>query len=84
MTRALAREVGESNVTVNTIAPGFTLTDAALTHGDEVAEVRIRGRAIQRAELPDDIVGTLIYLASADSDFVTGQLVAVNGGYVLS
>jgi 3-oxoacyl-[acyl-carrier protein] reductase len=84
MTRALAREVGESNVTVNTIAPGFTLTDAALTHGDEVAEVRIRGRAIQRAELPDDLVGTLVYLASSDSDFVTGQLIAVNGGYVLS
>jgi NAD(P)-dependent dehydrogenase (short-subunit alcohol dehydrogenase family) len=84
MTRALAREVGDANVTVNTIAPGFTLTEGALVHGDEVAEVRIRGRAIQRAELPEDITGTVLYLASADSDFVTGQLIAVNGGYVLS
>jgi NAD(P)-dependent dehydrogenase (short-subunit alcohol dehydrogenase family) len=84
MTRSLAREVGDANVTVNTIAPGFTLTEGALVHGGGVAETRIRGRAIQRAEIPDDVTGTLLYLASADSDFVTGQLIAVNGGYVLS
>jgi len=84
MTRSLAREVGDANITVNTIAPGFTLTEGALVHGEEVAETRIRGRAIQRAELPEDLTGTLLYLASADSDFVTGQLIAVNGGYVLS
>lgn len=84
MTRSLAREVGDGNITVNTIAPGFTLTEGALVHGGEVAETRIRGRAIPRAELPEDLTGTLLYLASADSDFVTGQLIAVNGGYVLS
>lgn len=83
-TRALCREVGDDGICVNTLAPGFTVTDAAMADEDGVQEERIGGRAIKRAEYPEDLTGTLLYLASSDSDFVTGQLFAVNGGYVLN
>ena len=83
MTRSLARELGEANVTVNAIAPGFTETAAALEHGQEAAERSVRGRSLKRAQTPEDVAGTVAFLLSGDSDFVTGQLIVVNGGYVL-
>ena len=83
MTRSLARELGPDGICVNAVAPGFTITDAAMAHGQEANERNIRTRAIQRAQSPEDLTGTLVYLASAASDFVTGQLVTVNGGSVL-
>jgi NAD(P)-dependent dehydrogenase (short-subunit alcohol dehydrogenase family) len=83
MTRSLARELGEANVTVNAIAPGFTETAAALEHGQEAAERSVRGRALKRPQAPEDVAGTVAFLLSGDSDFVTGQLIVVNGGYVL-
>jgi NAD(P)-dependent dehydrogenase (short-subunit alcohol dehydrogenase family) len=82
MTRSLARELGSANVTVNAIAPGFTETAAALEHGSEAATRSVRGRAIQRAQRPEDLAGTVVFLMSADSDFMTGQLLTVNGGYI--
>jgi NAD(P)-dependent dehydrogenase (short-subunit alcohol dehydrogenase family) len=82
-TRAMARELGADNIRVNAIAPGFTVTDAAMEHGHDAAERRVQARALQRAERPEDLAGTVVYLASGLSDFVTGQLIAVNGGYVL-
>jgi NAD(P)-dependent dehydrogenase (short-subunit alcohol dehydrogenase family) len=84
MTRSLAREVGHLGITVNTVAPGFTLTDAALRNGAEVAAARISGRAIPRAEMPDDVIGAVVFMASPDAAFVTGQLLAVNGGYTMT
>ena len=83
MTRSLARELGIDGIRVNTLAPGFTKTDAALAQEAGVAALRVQGRALQRMEVPEDLTGTLVYLASADSDFVTGQFIAVNGGYTL-
>lgn len=82
MTRSLARELGSANVTVNAVAPGFTETAAALEHGSEAAARSIQGRAIQRAQRPEDLAGTVVFLMSADSDFMTGQLLTVNGGYI--
>lgn len=82
-TRSLAREVGAHGVTVNAIAPGFTETAAAMEHGTEASERNVRDRALKRRQVPEDLVGTVLYLASGDSDFMTGQLLAVNGGYVL-
>jgi 3-oxoacyl-[acyl-carrier protein] reductase len=82
LTRALARELGPDNICVNAVAPGFTLSEAGLAAGEEPARRSVAGRPLGRAEVPEDLVGTIVYLASAASDFVTGQLLAVNGGYV--
>jgi NAD(P)-dependent dehydrogenase (short-subunit alcohol dehydrogenase family) len=81
-TRALSRELGTHGVLVNAIAPGFTETEAALVHGEEAARRTVAMRAVPRAETPSDVAGTVLYLASSQSDFVTGQVIAVNGGYV--
>jgi 3-oxoacyl-[acyl-carrier protein] reductase len=83
MTRSLARELGPDGICVNAVAPGLTTTDAAMTHGQEAAERSIRTRAIPRAQTPDDITGTVVFLASEASAFMTGQLLVVNGGSVL-
>jgi 3-oxoacyl-[acyl-carrier protein] reductase len=82
MTRSLARELGSASVCVNAIAPGFTPTPAALEHGQEAAERSVRGRAIQRPQTPEDLAGATVFLLSDDADFVTGQLLTVNGGYI--
>jgi len=83
MTRSLARELGPDGIRVNSIAPGLTTTDAAMIHGQEAAERSIRTRAIPRAETPEDITGAVVFLASAASEFITGQLLVINGGSVL-
>lgn len=83
MTRSLARELGQDGICVNAIAPGFTTTEAALAHGQEAAERSIRSRAIPRAQVPEDITGTVVFLSSAAADFITGQLIVVNGGSVM-
>jgi 3-oxoacyl-[acyl-carrier protein] reductase len=83
MTRALAQELGEYNICVNGIAPGSTLTEDP----DDKAAVKIRekaiaGRCIKRIEYSEDLVGAAIFLASDESDMVTGQILGVNGGSV--
>ena len=83
LTRTLAHELGPDGIRVNAVAPGFTETESALRLGGDAPVRSITRRAIPRAETPDDLTGTMLYLASADSDFVTGQLIAVNGGSVL-
>jgi NAD(P)-dependent dehydrogenase (short-subunit alcohol dehydrogenase family) len=83
-TRALSRELGAHNICVNTLAPGFTISDSVVAHNPghlkSAREPAIARRALKRDEVPEDLVGTLIFLASADSDFVTGQTLAVDGG----
>jgi NAD(P)-dependent dehydrogenase (short-subunit alcohol dehydrogenase family) len=81
MTRVLARELGPDNITVNTLAPGLTITDAVLANhpADGVVASR-QSRSLARDEVPGDLEGTLVYLLSADSDFVSGQMLVVNGG----
>ncbi len=85
MSRSLAREVGDDNICVNTIAPGLTESEAVLEGGqfsDEHIRANIGGRCIKRAETPEDLVGTAVFLASHDSDFITGQVLCVDGGSV--
>lgn len=83
MTRSLARELGPDGICVNAVAPGLTTTEAAMTHGQEATERSIRTRALPRAQTPEDITGTVVFLASDASSFMTGQLLVVNGGSVL-
>ncbi len=82
LTRALARETGEFNINVNCIAPGSTYTEDPSEETRKMRERAIAKRCLKRIEYPDDIVGTAIFLASSDSDFITGQTIAVNGGSV--
>ena len=80
-TRALAREVGEFGITVNAVTPGMTQseTQVASSSGNYLA-TRIAGRAIERVQLPADLVGAVMFLSSPASDFMTGQTVNVDGG----
>ena len=86
MTRALARELGEHGIRVNTLAPGFTLSDTVMTenpgHVATARERAVQSRSLKRDEQPEDLLGALVFLASADSDFVTGQTIMVDGGNV--
>ncbi|MDQ2697440.1 MAG: SDR family oxidoreductase [Actinomycetota bacterium] len=80
MTRVMAREVGSRGITVNAIAPGFTLTEASLAHVEDAATYGVGSRAIQRPLDPQDIVGAALFLASPDAAYITGQTVVVDGG----
>lgn len=80
MTRVMARECGAKNVTVNAIAPGFTLTEASLNQIDDAANYGVSSRSLKRASQPEDIVGTALFLASSDAGYITGQTIIVDGG----
>ena len=80
MTRVMAKEVGAAGVTVNAIAPGFTLTDASLSLIENAENYGVDRGALKRASQPEDIVGAAIFLASARADYITGQTLVVDGG----
>lgn len=82
-TRALAREVGEFGITVNSIAPGHTLSEMVKRRGPNVDERAVAGRIIKRSQVPEDLSGTVVFLASDDSEFITGQMIVVDGGSAL-
>lgn len=84
MTRALARELGPDGIAVNAIAPGLTLVEATEYVPAERHRLYVEGRAMQRAQQPDDVVGAVVYLLSDGAAFVTGQLLPVNGGFVFN
>jgi NAD(P)-dependent dehydrogenase (short-subunit alcohol dehydrogenase family) len=82
MTRGLARELGKDGITVNSLAPGFTLSENVAkqaAHLQQGERTRLT-RAIQRDETPEDLVGTVSFLASEDAAFLTGQTLVVDGG----
>lgn len=83
-TRSISRELGEYNICVNSLAPGFTLSDSVISenpsHLDHSRQPSIVRRALKRDEYPEDLLGALVFLVSADSDFITGQTIAVDGG----
>ena len=83
MTKALAKELGATGIRVNAVAPGFTLSDGVLANPhqlDKLQEISRQARVIQRDQHPDDIVGAVVFFASQDSAFVTGQTLVVDGG----
>jgi len=86
MTRSLARELGGDNVTVNAVSPGYTLSEGNLGNPDFLAAHRqaaISGRALPRDAYPEDLVGAVAFLASDDAAFMSGQILAVDGGSVM-
>jgi NAD(P)-dependent dehydrogenase (short-subunit alcohol dehydrogenase family) len=85
-TRALARELGDAGIVVNGLAPGLTMSEGLVAQKaalEPYTKVALGARAIKREQIPDDLVGALLFLACADSDFMTGQTLVVDGGYVM-
>ncbi|MGD0420360.1 MAG: SDR family oxidoreductase [Xanthobacteraceae bacterium] len=84
MTRVLALELGEHGIRVNTLSPGLTMSETLMAENPgHIATARDRvvaGRSLKRDQQPQDLLGALVFLASADSDFMTGQNVLIDGG----
>jgi NAD(P)-dependent dehydrogenase (short-subunit alcohol dehydrogenase family) len=83
LTRALAKELGKDNVLVNCVAPGFTMSAGVEAHPEVVEKLRdvsVSARTLQRDQVPEDIVGAVVFLCGPGSDFVTGQTMVIDGG----
>jgi len=84
-TRALAGEAGDDGICVNAIAPGLTLSEAIMEnplYSSEYLKMAASGRCVKRNEQPEDLLGTIVLLASDESDFIAGQTIVVDGGSV--
>jgi len=82
LTRALAVELGPHNININSIAPGFTDTEASRSIAD-ITKYDVSRTPLNRLQQPEDLLGALIFLASDESDFITGQTLLVDGGRVM-
>jgi NAD(P)-dependent dehydrogenase (short-subunit alcohol dehydrogenase family) len=83
-TRALAREIGETGITVNTITPGLVTTEGVKKHySEEMLESRVTARSIKRQQMPEDLVGAVMFLSSEEAGFITGQILNVDGGQIM-
>ncbi len=83
LTRALARELGKDGIHVNCVAPGFTITEGVEANPEVVEKLRdasIAARTIQRDQVPEDVVGAVVFLCTPAADFVTGQTMVIDGG----
>ena len=81
LTKALAQELGPSGIRVNCVAPGVILTDMCATVDPEILEEMAGESCIGRNGTPEDVAKSIVYLAEAE--FVTGQVLGVNGGYIM-
>ena len=83
LTRSLARELGSDGIHVNCVAPGFTMSDGVRQHPeviDALRDVSVSARTIQRDQVPEDVVGAVVFLCTPAADFVTGQTMVIDGG----
>jgi NAD(P)-dependent dehydrogenase (short-subunit alcohol dehydrogenase family) len=82
-TRALAKELGKDGILVNCVAPGFTITEGVEAHPEvmeRLRDVSVAARTLQRDQVPDDVVGAVVFLCGPGSEFVTGQTIVIDGG----
>ncbi|MFC8226115.1 SDR family oxidoreductase [Streptomyces sp. NPDC057287] len=84
LTRAMARELGEKGITVNAVAPGLTECEATETVPAERHDLYRVNRAIPRPQQPDDLTGIVAFLLAEESRYLTGQVIAVNGGFTMN
>jgi len=84
MTRAMAREMGSEGTTVNAIAPGLVLCEATEYVPEDRHQLYITQRALPREQVPGDVAGAVLYLLGDGARFVTGQVLPVNGGFVMN
>jgi NAD(P)-dependent dehydrogenase (short-subunit alcohol dehydrogenase family) len=83
LTRALAKELGKDGIHVNCVAPGFTMSEGVKSHPEVIEKLRdvsIASRTIQRDQVPEDVVGAVVFLCTSAADFVTGQTMVIDGG----
>jgi 3-oxoacyl-[acyl-carrier protein] reductase len=78
--RSLAREIGSRGITVNVVAPGFIDTDMTRALDENQREALLRDIPLQRLGEPEDIAASVLFLASAQGGYITGQTLHVNGG----
>jgi NAD(P)-dependent dehydrogenase (short-subunit alcohol dehydrogenase family) len=84
MTRSMARELGPQGITVNAVAPGLTVVEATAYVPEARYKFYREGRAIERAQMPEDVTATVLFLLTRSSGYVTGQVLPVNGGFVMN
>ena len=83
LTRALAKELGSDSIHVNCVAPGFTMSDGVKSHPEVIEKLRdvsVASRTIQRDQVPEDVVGAVVFLCTPAADFITGQTMVIDGG----
>jgi NAD(P)-dependent dehydrogenase (short-subunit alcohol dehydrogenase family) len=83
LTRALAKELGNDSIQVNCVAPGFTMSDGVKAHPEVIEKLRdasVAARTIQRDQVPEDVVGAVVFLCTPAADFITGQTMVIDGG----
>jgi NAD(P)-dependent dehydrogenase (short-subunit alcohol dehydrogenase family) len=83
LTRSLAKELGKDSIHVNCVAPGFTMSDGVKSHPeviDALQDVSVAARTIQRDQVPEDVVGAVVFLCTSAADFITGQTMVIDGG----
>jgi len=84
LTRAMARDLGPHGITVNTVSPGLTHTEAAARIPEQRHQLYRDNRALTRDQQPDDVVGAVAFLLGPEAGYLTGQQLVVNGGFVLN
>jgi NAD(P)-dependent dehydrogenase (short-subunit alcohol dehydrogenase family) len=85
MTQSLAAALGPHGINVNAVAPGYTATEASVGQegSEKLFEMVVAAQLIKRREEPEDVAGAVVFLASAESDLITGQTIMVNGGHLV-